>query len=279
MSWCWLRWLSACYGVGCAVTCSALEYPPNWILGAQSSCLWLAATGRAITYCIDVVCYRTLLNRRHVSNHTSVFHLSGRWKDIRDDMFGSSKLSADEMLPRREQNSSGTPRFPLNLIRTYNQIFNPRDLTSYYHLAMLAEAPIRSELTSQSNGKMDCPAPQAAPNISSMDYRDWPKREWKQYPYQNYVILINLISLSGGQILAPAINPCLSSQIPRDISGLLNKRHRGEKKAIPEEQKDGKYFERRKRNNEAAKRSRDARKLREDRVSWYLLIEKLFRVI
>lgn len=50
------------------------------------------------------------------------------------------------------------------------------------------------------------------------------------------------------------------------ISGILNKRHRGEKKAIPEEQKDGKYFERRKRNNEAAKRSRDARKLREDRV-------------
>lgn len=44
------------------------------------------------------------------------------------------------------------------------------------------------------------------------------------------------------------------------------KRHRGEKKAIPEEQKDDKYFERRKRNNEAAKRSRDARKLREDRV-------------
>lgn len=60
-----------------------------------------------------------------------------------------------------------------------------------------------------------------------------------------------------------------AGQLPRECghSGLLSKRHRGEKKAIPEEQKDGKYFERRKRNNEAAKRSRDARKLREDRVS------------
>lgn len=44
------------------------------------------------------------------------------------------------------------------------------------------------------------------------------------------------------------------------------RRQRGEKRPIPEEQKDDKYFERRKRNNEAAKKSRDARKIREDRV-------------
>lgn len=44
------------------------------------------------------------------------------------------------------------------------------------------------------------------------------------------------------------------------------RRPRGEKRPIPEEQKDEKYFERRKRNNEAAKKSRDARKMREDRV-------------
>lgn len=48
---------------------------------------------------------------------------------------------------------------------------------------------------------------------------------------------------------------------------ILNRRQRGEKRPIPEEQKDEKYFERRKRNNEAAKKSRDARKMREDRVS------------
>lgn len=44
------------------------------------------------------------------------------------------------------------------------------------------------------------------------------------------------------------------------------RRQRGEKKPIPDEQKDDKYFERRKRNNQAAKKSRDARKMREDQV-------------
>jgi len=46
-----------------------------------------------------------------------------------------------------------------------------------------------------------------------------------------------------------------------------SKRPRSEKKAIPDEQKDGKYFERRKRNNNAAKKSRDARKAREDEIA------------
>lgn len=38
-------------------------------------------------------------------------------------------------------------------------------------------------------------------------------------------------------------------------------------KPISEQQKDGKYFERRKRNNVAAKKSRDARKQREDEIA------------
>ncbi|XP_055314542.1 uncharacterized protein LOC129575287 isoform X2 [Sitodiplosis mosellana] len=49
---------------------------------------------------------------------------------------------------------------------------------------------------------------------------------------------------------------------------ILSRRQRGEKRPIPEEQKDEKYFERRKRNNEAAKKSRDARKVREDRIAF-----------
>lgn len=49
---------------------------------------------------------------------------------------------------------------------------------------------------------------------------------------------------------------------------MMSRRQRGEKRPIPNEQKDEKYFERRKRNNEAAKKSRDARKIREDRVSF-----------
>jgi hypothetical protein len=44
------------------------------------------------------------------------------------------------------------------------------------------------------------------------------------------------------------------------------RRPRGEKKPIPDEQKDERYFERRKRNNLAAKKSRDQRKLREDAI-------------
>lgn len=57
-----------------------------------------------------------------------------------------------------------------------------------------------------------------------------------------------------------------SSISPTLTSG---KKHRSEKRPIPEEQKDDKYFERRRRNNQAAKKSRDARKIREDQVIEY----------
>ncbi|ALC42233.1 CG7786 [Drosophila busckii] len=50
--------------------------------------------------------------------------------------------------------------------------------------------------------------------------------------------------------------------------GFLHRRARGEKRPIPDAQKDDKYYERRKRNNEAAKKSRDARKIREDRIAF-----------
>lgn len=51
------------------------------------------------------------------------------------------------------------------------------------------------------------------------------------------------------------------------VSNLSPRRPRSEKKPIPDNQKDDRYYERRKRNNQAAKKSRDARKIREDRVS------------
>lgn len=64
-------------------------------------------------------------------------------------------------------------------------------------------------------------------------------------------------------------NPITAGNLPSidQFQCMLNRRQRGEKRPIPDEQKDEKYFERRKRNNEAAKKSRDARKIREDRVS------------
>ena len=45
------------------------------------------------------------------------------------------------------------------------------------------------------------------------------------------------------------------------------KRTRNEKKSIPDDSKDERYFERRKRNNAAAKKSRDSRKHREDEIA------------
>ncbi|CAK1587617.1 unnamed protein product [Parnassius mnemosyne] len=56
---------------------------------------------------------------------------------------------------------------------------------------------------------------------------------------------------------------------PASVSGCESEmRRRGEKRPIPAELKDEKYFERRRRNNQAAKKSRDARRIREDQIAW-----------
>ncbi|XP_069159981.1 uncharacterized protein [Procambarus clarkii] len=85
-----------------------------------------------------------------------------------------------------------------------------------------------------------------------------------------------------GTLTSPAQQPSLLSfphQLhPEKMSGSTNlmvralastapRRPRGEKKPIPDTLKDDKYYERRKRNNLAAKKSRDARKQREDQVA------------
>lgn len=89
----------------------------------------------------------------------------------------------------------------------------------------------------------------------------------------------NRIDLVGGNRMPRSDLNDSTSNISPALSGfganlhyLFHRRQRGEKRSIPEEQKDEKYFERRKRNNEAAKKSRDARKIREDRVGNNLLI-------
>lgn len=64
----------------------------------------------------------------------------------------------------------------------------------------------------------------------------------------------------------------LESKEPSPYSSyesLKLRRQRGEKRPIPDEQKDDRYYEKRRRNNQAAKKSRDARKFREDQVSFY----------
>ncbi|XP_050676847.1 uncharacterized protein LOC126973551 [Leptidea sinapis] len=55
-------------------------------------------------------------------------------------------------------------------------------------------------------------------------------------------------------------------------------RRRGEKRPIPSELKDEKYFERRRRNNQAAKKSRDARRMREDQVQHTYIHSRLVSI-
>lgn len=77
---------------------------------------------------------------------------------------------------------------------------------------------------------------------------------------------------SVGSMVSPGseVSPSQMSNQLRTAFGSGSKRPRGEKRPIPDEHKDDKYYERRKRNNQAAKKSRDARKIREDQVSNYL---------
>lgn len=66
-------------------------------------------------------------------------------------------------------------------------------------------------------------------------------------------------------VAATASSPTLARALA--AVSQTQKRPRSEKKTIPTDQKDEKYFERRKRNNHAAKKSRDARKAREDEIA------------
>lgn len=69
--------------------------------------------------------------------------------------------------------------------------------------------------------------------------------------------------------LSPVDFPLMElNRVGSMFPAFLHRRPRGEKRPIPDEQKDDKYYERRKRNNEAAKKSRDARKIREDRIAF-----------
>lgn len=58
-----------------------------------------------------------------------------------------------------------------------------------------------------------------------------------------------------------------SNLVAKALASATTRRPRSEKKPIPDDLKDNKYYERRRRNNLAAKRSRDMRKNREDQVT------------
>ena len=68
-------------------------------------------------------------------------------------------------------------------------------------------------------------------------------------------------------LLPPGVVGFSSPLVARALQGAGARRPRGTKRPIPDALKDQKYFERRRRNNLAAKRSRDSRKAREDQIS------------
>ncbi|XP_060525263.1 transcription factor ces-2 [Cylas formicarius] len=75
--------------------------------------------------------------------------------------------------------------------------------------------------------------------------------------------------------LPPTLHPLEADSLDNSTPVLLSpglcgsgyRKQRSVKKPIPDAQKDDKYFERRRRNNQAAKKSRDARKMREDQIA------------
>ena len=75
---------------------------------------------------------------------------------------------------------------------------------------------------------------------------------------------LNISELSNSSMVSSS---SASSTIDSSSANSTNKRSRVSKNSSDPNQKDGKYFERRKRNNVAAKKSRDARKQREDEIA------------
>ncbi|XP_048003885.1 D site-binding protein-like [Leguminivora glycinivorella] len=91
----------------------------------------------------------------------------------------------------------------------------------------------------------------------------------------NHFLPPDVPSMVGPLLAALPPPPCLPycqhlpMRSPQPLHGLSEEaRRRGEKRPIPAELKDEKYFERRRRNNQAAKKSRDARRVREDQIAW-----------
>ncbi|GAB0097378.1 uncharacterized protein DMENIID0001_130150 [Sergentomyia squamirostris] len=140
----------------------------------------------------------------------------------------------------------------LHFLRTYNRIFAPSDLTQCYNFTVLKDI---------------CPERR----ITSLPLTIYPGIATNSNDVQIGVPPIIVASSSKCPLPSPVEAQCLydatSSSAEVSLSPGLSRRQRGEKRPIPDDQKDEKYYERRKRNNEAAKKSRDARKLREDRIA------------
>lgn len=137
--------------------------------------------------------------------------------------------------------------------RNYLIIKNILDISQCYNLQPLNTFPSSQSLPPLETILPLAKVPQAQTRLTT------------ELPEYSPTLSIDSSSLSPVSLKS---SPMLNSSHSSIFCNPFGRRPRGEKRPIPEEQKDEKYFERRRRNNEAAKKSRDARKLREDRVSF-----------
>ena len=197
---------------------------------------------------------------------------------IFEDKISRNSLSDNESSIRNDQNGNHLDPFSFSAIhflrnrllptgkvainfshKYFATNFHPSDLSQCYNLA----ATHSTNFPSQTLPPLDTILPLAKISMhskvsSGSDYSSNPSSR--------------VASKSPNLSPNPLRSPMGLGSNPQSIfCNNFMRRPRGEKRPIPEEQKDEKYFERRKRNNEAAKKSRDARKMREDRVRFVAL--------
>ncbi|XP_026481730.1 thyrotroph embryonic factor [Ctenocephalides felis] len=147
----------------------------------------------------------------------------------------------------------------LHLLRSYNHLFIP-ELSSYGTVLPLICQP---NLQTDNNFNIN----QKCTEFSLLSPRDILADNQKinlNLKTDSYIIPPLVQSLDFNINLGDRLS---SSRSCNSLQSPQTPRTRGEKRPIPEEQKDERYFERRKRNNRAAKKSRDARKMREDQIA------------
>ncbi|XP_037806947.1 transcription factor VBP [Lucilia sericata] len=177
-------------------------------------------------------------------------------------------------------------------LRTRNRLMIPNaadSTTSYHNLIKNAQIPPQLDTILPHNYEMER-TPPTSPILDVIDSSTLEQLPTELENTTNPLPNINVLPLTGTsttllnhQTTLPAfeyLTPGVRNISPVDfplmelnrVGGMfpsfLHRRPRGEKRPIPDEQKDDKYYERRKRNNEAAKKSRDARKIREDRIAF-----------
>ena len=95
---------------------------------------------------------------------------------------------------------------------------------------------------------------------SSVNYTTSDENEETQLPYQVSILRVPSSIYSG-------IPLNLSRNMPMSRPNHANRRPRSNRGGVPDKEKDARYWERRRKNNEAARRSRDARRAKEDEIA------------